>query len=158
MADFHEVTWIVNSARIQTLIVYAGQLRETVVMRFAFGICRALDIRRSTGTWWTPAHEYRTVPYALGSLTASVRATIEALFRATGVHRIPGRVIGRAVALRLILVNPARGVHAATHILAQLPSVADAGLVRVAVASGVAGALKSVQRFPALGVHATRPS
>lgn len=38
MADFHEVTWIVNSARIQTLIVYAGQLRETVIMCFAFGI------------------------------------------------------------------------------------------------------------------------
>lgn len=76
----------------------------------------------------------------------------------TSVHRVPGRIIGRAVALRLILVNPASGVRAATHILAQFPSVADAGLVRIAVASGVAGALKSVQRLPALRVHAARSS
>lgn len=76
----------------------------------------------------------------------------------TSVHRISRRVVGGAVALRLILVNPAGGVHAATHILARFPSVADAGLVRIAVASGVAGALKSVQCFPTLGVHATRSS
>lgn len=74
------------------------------------------------------------------------------------MHRISRRVVGGAVALRLILVNPAGGVHAATHILARFPSVADAGLVRIAVASGVAGALKSVQCFPTLGVHATRSS
>lgn len=55
MADFHEVTWIVNSARIQTLIVYAGQLRETVVMRFAFGIwwneCILEVIQNNSSTW-----------------------------------------------------------------------------------------------------------
>lgn len=74
------------------------------------------------------------------------------------MHRIPGRKIGWAVALRLILVNPASSVHAATHILARFPSVADAGLVRIAVASGIAGALESVQCFSTLRVHATRSS
>ena len=38
MTDFHEVARIVDSARVQTLLTYAGQLRETVIVRFAFGI------------------------------------------------------------------------------------------------------------------------
>lgn len=71
---------------------------------------------------------------------------------------IARRIIRWTIALWLILVDPAGSVHAATHVLAQFSSVADADLMRIPAASGVAGTLETVQSLPAPRVYAARPS
>lgn len=38
MTNFDKVAWIAQSARIQTLLIYAGQLNGTIVVRCAFHV------------------------------------------------------------------------------------------------------------------------
>lgn len=74
------------------------------------------------------------------------------------MHWVAEWIVRRTVALGLVLVNPTRSVHTATSVLAELSALADAGLMWIALAAGVASALESVQSLPALGVHSARSS
>lgn len=74
------------------------------------------------------------------------------------MHRIAEREIRWTITLWLVLVDATGSVQSATSVLAELPTIADTGLMRVPVASRIAGALESVQSLPALGVYSTGSS
>lgn len=73
------------------------------------------------------------------------------------MHWIARWIIRWTIALRLILVNSTGRVDAAASVLAQI-AVAEACLMRIALASWIARALETVQSLPTLGVNAARSS
>lgn len=90
-------------------------------------------------------------------MSLNYTSSIKSVEKRTFVHWIARWMIRWTVALRLILINSTGCIDTATSILAEIAG-AEAGLVRIAVASRIACAFETVHSLSAFGVDAARSS